>query len=157
MLNTAVSTSSYASIFPKSARTSSAPSSATSSVKVVNDERETDASARLASDTLLSHHQHVHQSSSKGCKAFLLLGLAHICTLIKTFQGTASTQGLQTSSQAINQQARCCCRRRRCDRSIKDSSPAACSTEEEPRRATSRQCESSGAERPGGRREQHTT
>ena len=140
---------------PKSGRASSAPSSATSNVKVVNDVRETGAAARLGSDQLLSHHQHVHQSSSTGCEAFHLLGLAHIRTVIATFKATASTQGLQTSSQAINQQARC--RRRRCDRSIEDSRPAARSTEEEPRRASSRQCESSGAERPGGRREQHTT
>ena len=141
---------------PKSAREASSALPATSKVKVVNDTRETDATARLASDQFLSHHQHVHQSSSTGCQAFHLLGLAHIRTVIATFKATASTEGLQTSSQAINQQACCCCRRRR-DRSIKDSRPAARSTEEEPRRASSRQCESSGAERPGGRREQHTT
>ena len=140
---------------PKSAREASSALPATSKVKVVNDTRETDATARLASVQFLSHHQHVHQSSSTGCQAFHLLGLAHIRTVIATFNATASTQGLQTSSQAINQQACCCCRRR--DRSIKDSRPAARSTEEEPRRASSRQCESSGAERPGGRREQHTT
>ena len=141
---------------PKSARQASSVLPATSNVKVVNDTRETDATARLASDQFLSHHQHVHQSSSTGCQAFHLLGLAHIRTVIATVKATASTQGLQTSSQAINQQACRCCRR--CDRSIKDSRrPAARSTKEEPRRASSRQCESSGAECPGGRREQHTT
>ena len=142
---------------PKSARqASSSALPATSDVKVVIDAtRETDATARLASVQLLSHHQYVHQSSSTGCQAFHLLGLAHICTVIATFKAAASTQGRQTSSQAINQQA--CRRRRRCDRSIQDSSPTARSTEEKPRRASSRQCKSSSAERPGGRREQHTT
>lgn len=145
---------------PKSARqASSSALPATSHVKVVIDAtRETDATARLASVQLLSHHQYVHQSSSTGCQAFHLLGLAHICTVIATFKAAASTQGRQTSSQAINQQAcRRRRRRRRCDRSIQDSSPTARSTEEEPRRASSRQCKSSSAERPGGRREQHTT
>jgi hypothetical protein len=72
--------------------------SATSSVKVVNDGRGTDATARLASKLLLAHHQHVHQSSSACRQAFVVLGHAHLRTIIATFKAASSTKGLKASS-----------------------------------------------------------
>jgi hypothetical protein len=74
--------------------TASSALSATSSVKVVNDGRETDATARLASTFLLAHHRHVHQSSPACRQAFIVLGHAHLRTIIATFKAASSTKGL---------------------------------------------------------------